>query len=119
MGNTNETSFLALGGEWVITVINQQLQCLMGHRKTILSEMACDAREWTSATPGSAITLDVSRVEALDASGCQLLASFVQVMRGDGVKAGVAEMPASFKELFESLGYHRALQAADQAYEDA
>lgn len=97
MALTNETTSVPLTGEWVITAMTSQLQCLMGHRKQLLSAGDSGSR--------GAVTLDLGGVEALDASGCQLLAAFLKVLEKDGFQPDMAAMPASFHGLFESLGY--------------
>ena len=101
MASENETTVISLDGDWVVSTINQQMQCLIGRRKA------------APAVDGSPIVIDMSSVESLDASGCQLLASFVKVIEKDGLKPRLASMPASFQELFESLGYAESVRTAE------
>ena len=111
MGTKAETIYLS--GEWVITAMSSQLQCLMGHRSKLPSAEETVCREGQASLTKETVTVDISGIESLDASGCQLLTAFMKVIEKDGFEPRIASMPASFRELLETLGYRDAVHTTE------
>lgn len=111
MGIKGETVFLS--GEWVITAMSDQLQCLMGHRSKLSSAEEEVCTEGQTLPTKEPVTFDMGDIESLDASGCQLLTAFMKIMEKDGFEPRIASMPASFRELLEKLGYRDTVCIAE------
>ncbi|MBJ6800991.1 STAS domain-containing protein [Geomonas propionica] len=54
-------------------------------------------------------TIDLSRVDDIDACGCQLLALFLESMKTRGATPILAAAPAALRERIDALGFHDLL----------
>lgn len=59
--------------------------------------------------------IDLTGVQALDACGCQLLATFLRILKKCGIEACSLKLSDTYREKIHSLGFDNELLARDCA----
>lgn len=91
----NENIPIKLCGDWSITGVSKQLSTLTAHLETLLTGRAADPLP----------QICVREVEAIDASGYQLLAVFLRHVRGHGLSPVLVNTPDHLRTALETLGF--------------
>ena len=102
---TLETTRIPLEGDWSMGGVAVQFPQVM---QRVAELTSADARPM-------ALTLDLSGIAALDASGCQLLALVARTLRGSGIAASCFGLTAPLADKVRILGFAAELGCAPKA----
>ncbi|HEU0264680.1 MAG TPA: STAS domain-containing protein [Geobacterales bacterium] len=96
-GRSNGVKRVCLSGDWTIAGVSAQ----MGELRKI---KASQKRKADQGEP-LPLEIDLSGVEAIDASGCQLLVLWLNHLRRQGGAPHVSGVPAEMTGFFTQLGF--------------
>lgn len=105
-GNSDTTACITLCGDWSITGVSARLSELTAH----LDALVLNTPDAGDASTGPEICL--AGVEAIDASGCQLLAVFFAHLRRNGLSPRLVNLPGHVHACADLLGFAPVMERA-------
>lgn len=105
-GNSDTTACITLCGDWSITGVSARLSELTAH----LDALVLNTPDAGDASMGPEICL--AGVEAIDASGCQLLAVFFAHLRRNGLSPRLVNLPGHVHACADLLGFAPVMERA-------
>jgi len=111
--NTADKIVITLSGDWSMNGVNHQIQNLVEVLETISNSLSNPERQPSAAEIESKVVM--TGIDELDASGCQLLTLFVQLLKQKGVMPLFTDIPDAIKEKIQVFGFDRELGAHFEA----
>lgn len=104
----SERTRIYLAGDWSMDGVTKQMPQLV-EQLASLSGICTDEKLPTNAHHDQS-EVDLTRIEKLDACGCQLLAVFLRALQLGGIKPLLNDMPDDIKEKIQFLGFANELE---------
>lgn len=112
-GKTADKIRITLGGDWSMNGVASQLPQLVEQLASLSNSLSNKESLVCAAECQPAVVM--AGIDELDASGCQLLTLFVQVLKQRGSIPLLTDIPDAIREKIQFLGFARELGAYFEA----
>lgn len=106
-GKTGEQIRILLGGDWSMNGLTQQLPHLVEHLASLPDSNA--NKEHMKDSRANLAELALVGINEFDASGCQLLAIFLNNLKQRGVMPRIMAIPDAIRKKIQFLGFDREI----------
>jgi len=106
--DVSEKTKICLAGDWSMDGVTKQIPRLV-EQLASFSGIRTDEQLPPNAHQDQS-EVDLTRIEKLDACGCQLLAVFLHTLQLGGIKPLLNNMPDDIKEKIQFLGFANELE---------
>jgi anti-anti-sigma regulatory factor len=106
-GKTADKIRIPLAGDWSMNGVTHQIPHLVEQLASLSGSLSSKESQTCAAANPPEVVL--SGIDELDASGCQLMATFLHNLKQRGVMPLLTDVPDAIKEKIQFLGFGREL----------